>query len=108
MINEEYLKELTGGDTNLHQQLLQQFIHTTENDIKCLEKAVIQRKLSAVKHYSHRIRGSAQLLSISPLIDMASVLENSSEALLNTTLQARYQQLSEIFTQVKLQIQPIP
>ena len=107
MINSQHLNQITGGDRALHQQLLQQFVETTETDVAKLHTAITQREFSKIKHFSHRIKGSAQLLCITPLVEIANVLENSSDSLLDTTLQERYQQLDQLFTQIKQQIQSI-
>ncbi len=101
MIDKQYLQQLTGGDIEFQKQLLQQFIETTLMDLSNLERAVLERNLKNIHHFSHRIKGSAQLLNLSVMIEKAKLLENSSESLPETTLHICLEELQRSFKVVR-------
>lgn len=104
MIDYKNLKNMVGDDKRLYIQLLKEFIDTTDQDMQQLEAAISIKNITEVQQLAHRIRGSALLLSITPLIDTANVIENSTENLLATTLSERFQQIKDAFEKAKMSI----
>ena len=100
MIDKQRLNELTQGDTLLYHQLVQQFVQSTQDDLAHLKKAIQDHNVGMIKHFSHRIKGSAQIMGVNEMIDLATILEGSTHILSKTALQEHYQQLHITFNSV--------
>ncbi|HET8817945.1 MAG TPA: response regulator, partial [Xanthomonadaceae bacterium] len=69
------LASLTGGDAAVGQQLLEDFMATTVDDLAALEAARGAGDAPAIAHQAHRIKGAARLVGAVELAACADVLE---------------------------------
>ncbi|KEQ18890.1 Hpt domain-containing protein [Endozoicomonas numazuensis] len=79
MIDLGNLQQLTEGDAPLMKTLLDEFLNTTEEDLKCLDTAVEHEKSSEIASLAHRIKGSSMIVGASQLIQLTTELEEAGK-----------------------------
>ncbi|MEB3828948.1 response regulator [Phormidium sp. CCY1219] len=69
------LQTISRGKVKVQKQLLQMFLDTANKDLTPLEKAIQSEDYSQVKHYAHRLKGSAANMGVPTLSAQAKQLE---------------------------------
>ncbi|WP_317618921.1 response regulator [Laspinema olomoucense] len=74
-IDRERLEKISRGKISVKRQLLQMFLETASQDLQPLERAIASQDYSQVKHFAHRLKGSAANMGVPILSDRAKELE---------------------------------
>ena len=91
MLDLNNLKDITDGDSELLDELLQTFIQTTREDMLNLKTAVNNRQNPLIADAAHRIKGGAAIVGANQLFSMADDMEQMG----NTGTNQRYDSLLE-------------
>jgi PAS domain S-box-containing protein len=78
-IDWEYLEEISGGNTEFKQELLQAFVSSLPEHLEALEIAISQQQYAEVEHEAHFIKGSSAAIGITGIAKRASILEETSK-----------------------------
>lgn len=74
-IDRDFLAEMTGGDPEFEQELLQEFLNTIPGLIQQVREAVESGNNTALASAAHTIKGSARAVGAQPLAEIAFALE---------------------------------
>ncbi|WP_368006226.1 response regulator [Laspinema palackyanum] len=74
-IDRDRLEKISRGKIAVKRQLLQMFLETASQDLQPLERAIASQDYSQVKHFAHRLKGSAANMGVPILSDRAKELE---------------------------------
>ncbi|HEY9836515.1 MAG TPA: ATP-binding protein, partial [Vampirovibrionales bacterium] len=74
-IDRQRLEKISRGKIAVKRQLLQMFLETASQDLQPLERAIAAQDYSQVKHFAHRLKGSAANMGVPILSDRAKELE---------------------------------
>jgi signal transduction histidine kinase/DNA-binding response OmpR family regulator/HPt (histidine-containing phosphotransfer) domain-containing protein len=74
-IDRDRLEKISRGKISVKRQLLQMFLETASQDLQPLERAIAAQDYSQVKHFAHRLKGSAANMGVPLLSDRAKELE---------------------------------
>ncbi|MCT7985343.1 ATP-binding protein [Laspinema sp. A4] len=74
-IDRQRLEKISRGKVAVKRQLLQMFLETASQDLQPLERAIAAQDYSQVKHFAHRLKGSAANMGVPILSDRAKELE---------------------------------
>ncbi|MGI9283332.1 MAG: Hpt domain-containing protein [Endozoicomonas sp.] len=77
MIDLGNLQQLTEGDAPLMKTLLDEFLNTTEEDLKSLDRAIKQKLSSEIAGLAHRIKGASMIVGASQMIQLTTELEEA-------------------------------
>lgn len=78
-VDVERLQIISRGKVAVQQKLLEMFIDTASKDLEPLQQAIVCRDYSQVKHYAHRLKGSAANMGVPTLSDRARELEEMAK-----------------------------
>lgn len=95
MFNPEHLEEITGGNTQLAQRILSEFISTTTEDLRRLQQAINTNNPATIVSLAHRIKGAAAAIGATHLQEQADCLEQATSGYqsLFDELQTRFQSI---------------
>ncbi|MCJ8206317.1 transporter substrate-binding domain-containing protein [Pseudomonas sp. RGM2987] len=71
------LEQLTGGDTNAIQQLLQELVRSNAEDGARLRRLSSQHNAAGLADLAHRIKGGARIIQARRLVNACEALENA-------------------------------
>ncbi|MEO5626346.1 MAG: ATP-binding protein [Dokdonella sp.] len=74
------LSELTRGDTTLEQELIEDFVQSTRQDLGALQAALAGNDADAVARESHRIKGASGLVGATAINRCATHIEAAARA----------------------------
>ena len=78
-IDWEYLEEISSGNNDFKQELLQAFVSSMPEHIEALEIAISQQDYDKVVHEAHFIKGSSTAIGVTGVAKRASILEETSK-----------------------------
>lgn len=78
MLDLTNLKMITDGDQTMLNSLLDEFLHSTDIDLKALQTALDQQKHESIARLSHRIKGAAAIIGAEELVNLTQQLETTS------------------------------
>ena len=81
------LRDTVGGDQNLVNSIVENFVSETSNFLDAIEAAVAANDLPTIERLAHSLKGNARLFGDETLADLASKLETSAKDENNTTVQ---------------------
>ena len=74
------LAQVSGGDTQLEQQIYAQFLEANQDDVALVKKAFEARDAAMLARAAHRIKGSSRTIGANALADVAARLETTAQA----------------------------
>ena len=81
------LRDTVGGDQNLVNSIVENFVSETSNFLDAIEAAITANDLPTIERLAHSLKGNARLFGDEILADLASKLETSAKDENNTTVQ---------------------
>ena len=81
------LRDTVGGDQNLVNSIVENFVSETSNFLDAIEAAITANDLPTIERLAHSLKGNARLFGDETLADLASKLETSAKDENNTTVQ---------------------
>ncbi len=100
MINLNSLNELTDGDSELLDSLLNEFLNTTEADIRSLKEGIDHGYADKVASLSHRIRGSSMIVGATKLTQLTQDLEVAGQQANTDVFIPLFTQIEEVYGRV--------
>ncbi|NUN65258.1 response regulator [Pseudanabaena biceps] len=79
-IDWQYLEEISGGNEEFKQELLQAFVSSLPEHMEALAIAISQQQYPEVEREAHFIKGSSAALGITGIAKLASILEETSKS----------------------------
>ncbi|KFN50692.1 ATP-binding protein [Arenimonas composti] len=79
-IDSAALEAITGGDPGLTRELLDDYLKTTEADLRELQAAMTRGDLAAVARQAHKLKGAARLVGAAPLAEASQAVEHAAKA----------------------------
>jgi HPt (histidine-containing phosphotransfer) domain-containing protein len=67
-INLDYLKELSGGDTEFENTIIRQFIVQVPEELELLKEAIAVRNNQKIKSIAHGMKSSVSYLGLSDIV----------------------------------------
>ncbi|MDX9880916.1 MAG: ATP-binding protein [Prolixibacteraceae bacterium] len=78
-INLDELKKMTGGNESFFSEMLEMFIHTSENGLASIHDSFYAKNWNVVAETAHRLAAPAKHLMASSLYEALKTLENEAE-----------------------------
>ena len=100
MLNLDGLKDIVGDDQTLMQDMLEQFIETTQADMTHLHDAVAAGRSRDVANLAHRIKGSCFVIGATQLADIAAALEDDGRKDHQEQFSTLARQMTDVFQKV--------
>ncbi|WOG29328.1 Hpt domain-containing protein [Endozoicomonas sp. 8E] len=100
MIDLGNLQELTEDDAPLMQTLLDEFLNTTEEDLRSLDQAVKKKMHQEIASLAHRIKGSSMIVGASQLIQLTNELEEAGKRAENDKFESLLSGIKECYSGV--------
>ncbi|WP_252178940.1 Hpt domain-containing protein [Endozoicomonas sp. 4G] len=100
MIDLGNLQQLTEDDAPLMQTLLNEFLNTTEDDLKSLDKAVEKQMHHEIASLAHRIKGSFMMVGASQLIQLSDELEAAGKHAENDKIESLLSDIKACYRKV--------
>lgn len=97
----ERLERISRGKVSVQQRLLQIFLEATPKDLAALELAISDRDSTRVRHYAHRIKGSAANLGAVAMSAIAGELEEMARQQILEGATERLVSLQHLLDRVK-------
>ncbi|MCG9880361.1 MAG: Hpt domain-containing protein [Bacteroidia bacterium] len=86
IINLNYLKEISGGDTNFIKEMLELYITTTATEAVLFHELYAQKDISGIGHLAHKMKAPIQMLGATDLYNTIKTIEESCKTGLNLEL----------------------
>jgi len=99
VIDRSTLEIYSQGDLAVEIGILQDFLHSEEEDMQALQKAVNEQNAKDARWYTHRIKGAGRMVGAIPLANAAEALENQAKQ--EAPLQEAFAILQQAFRQVE-------
>ena len=96
-IDREYLADISGGDTEFEQELVEAFIGTAGDLVTDLEHSLQSGSDTGVRHSAHTLKGSSRAIGANPFSDVCEVIEMAARAGDLTTCQRELPTLKDGF-----------
>ncbi|WP_201323190.1 GAF domain-containing protein [Pseudanabaena sp. lw0831] len=74
-----YLEEMSNGDVEFKQQLLQAYLSSLPEHMAALQIAIAKNQYTEIEREAHFVKGSSAAIGINGIAKLASVLEESSK-----------------------------
>lgn len=74
----EVLREATGGDRDLMQELAELYLNDTDLQLRALEDALQNKELDRIRRIGHALRGSSISVGAGPAAEIFRDLEDSA------------------------------
>jgi HPt (histidine-containing phosphotransfer) domain-containing protein len=79
-IDWQYLEEMSDGNVEFKQELLQAFVYSLPEHIEALAIAISQKQYTGVEREAHFIKGTSAAIGITGIAKLASTLEEASKS----------------------------
>jgi HPt (histidine-containing phosphotransfer) domain-containing protein len=79
LITFDYLKEISGGDTDFQKEIVQTFLEEMANEISLLQAATASQSWSQVGSLAHKIKAPINMLCTEPLKLRILFIEKSAK-----------------------------
>lgn len=86
IINLNYLKEISGGDTNFIKEMLELYIATTATEAILFKELYEKKDISGIGHLAHKMKAPIQMLGATDLYNTIKGIEDSCKTGLNLDL----------------------
>lgn len=100
MIDLGNLEQLTEDDAPMMQMLLDEFLNTTEEDLRSLEKAVENKTHREIASLAHRIKGSSMIVGANQLIQLTNELEEAGKQAENEKFESLLSDIRKCYSSV--------
>ena len=77
LIDRTVLEALAGGDAQMAQDILRDFVDSTRSDVASIPELLARRDEPALTRQAHRIKGAARMVGAAPLAAVADRLETA-------------------------------
>ena len=74
-LNLEYLQEVSGGDEEFEQDILDTFLETAPDLLEALQSAIAASDAAALRHASHTLKGSSRSIGGQPFSKICEAIE---------------------------------
>ena len=100
MINLNSLTEITDGDSELLDSLLNEFLNTTENDMKELKAHIENGSGDKVSSLAHCIKGSSMIVGAEKLTQLTQNLETAGQQLNTEVFHSLFSEIEAVYHEV--------
>lgn len=107
MIDLTNLHSITEDSPELLDTLLEEFLNTTQADIKALEDAVHNDEANTIASLAHRIKGSSMIVGADELTQLTQQLEEAGQRKSSDRFPALFADVSACYSQVSQAIRDL-
>jgi HPt (histidine-containing phosphotransfer) domain-containing protein len=75
VLDQSLLVELTGGDSELADTILRDYVESSEADMQCLSEALRSNDIDEARRQAHRIKGASSTVGARQVADLCARLE---------------------------------
>ena len=103
-VDEQVLAEISGGDADTATAILADFLDTSEEDMRALQRALDGGEPQLAAREAHRLRGAAGLVGAPQVVATAALVEEAGREADHTALQRLLPDLQSALFQLRLHV----